>query len=230
MARRDRGRESHRLRTFTAKRRRDVWVYTEGELTEPQYIDLIKEMQPVRRNDVHIANDTRQAGGARGSGGRAVHRKPVDLVEAAIAHKQRLDREAAQAGITDEFRPVVWCVFDRDDHPGVDAAIDRAQRAGVRVAFSHPCFELWRLLHHQDYSTRSRGICDEVADRLPFSRDMTKRQRKALTIDQIRGRFVDARKRARQLNAQYADHVPFTQRDPYTDVWKLVEDLGVTSY
>ncbi|BCB88433.1 RloB family protein [Phytohabitans suffuscus] len=230
MPRRERGRESHQLRRLASKRRRDVWVYTEGELTEPQYVDLVKEMQPVRRNDVHIANDTRQAGGTRGSGGRAVDRKPADLVDAAIDHKRRLDRQAADAGVRAEFFPVVWCIFDRDDHAGVDAAIERARRGGVRVAFSHPCFELWRLLHQQDYSTPTSGVCDEVAGRLSFAQGVPRKQRKAVTIDQIEGRFADARKRARQLNAQHDDHMPYTARDPYTDVWEFVESLGVLAY
>ena len=45
----------------------------------------------------------------------------------------------------------VWAVFDRDEHPNFDQAIDRCRRAGVRVARSNPCFELWLILHEKDY-------------------------------------------------------------------------------
>ncbi len=77
---RDRGRESHELRKIASKRRRDIWVYTEGELTEPQYIDIIKAFQPnPPANDIHIVNDTRRGGGSRGSGGRGARPSPERL-------------------------------------------------------------------------------------------------------------------------------------------------------
>ncbi|MFI1193930.1 RloB family protein [Micromonospora sp. NPDC020750] len=225
---RRRGRESYERLPRGTARRRDVWVFTEGELTEPQYVDLVKDLQPVRRNEVHIANDTRRPGGQRGRGTGGSGRKPKDLVEDAIDLLDRL-REQVR-GLPDELMPVVWCIFDRDQHEDVDQAIARATRAGVRVAFSHPCFELWRLLHHQPYTARASGNCEEVARRLPGVASLTAQERKAVTFGQIQGGFADARKRAVQLERQYASHVPFSQRDPYTDVWKFVEDLGVTEY
>ncbi|WP_157747055.1 RloB family protein [Micromonospora echinofusca] len=143
-----------------------MWVFTEGELTEPQYVDLVKDMQPVRRNEVHIFKDTRRDGGRRGSGDGRGDRKPRELVEAAIAWLADLKRQAG--GVSDEFAPVVWCIFDRDQHEGVDQAISRAR--------------------------------------------------------------LEAKKRALQINEQHDDHTPLSRRDPYTDVWQFVEDLGIVSY
>lgn len=227
---RERGRESHEIRRRIVRRRRDVWVFAEGELTEPQYVDLVKDLQPERRNDVHIVNDSRRDGGRRGSGGGGSDRKPSDLVEAAIVLKRRLDQEASRAGVPDSLMPAVWCIFDRDRHEGIDEAIARALGSGVNVAFSHPCFELWRLLHHQPYTATFGGVCDDAARRLPFAVGMTAQQRKAVSMDQIQGGFVEARKRAIRINDQHGDHVPISQRDPYTDVWAFVEDLGIASY
>lgn len=228
---RERGRDSHRLRRQRGtRRRRDVWVFTEGELTEPQYVDLVKGLQPEPvRHAVHIANDTRQDGGQRGGGRKGAGRKPRDLVADAIALKREKDTEVP-SDLADEFRPVVWCIFDRDQHDGVDEAISQAVTAGVKVAFSHPCFELWRLLHHQSYTATFGGVCEEAARRLPFAADVSAQRRKAVSIEQIRGGFEQARKRAIQINDRHDKRVPFSRRDPYTDVWKFVEDLGVTSY
>lgn len=228
---RDRGRESHTLRKIASKRRRDVWIYTEGELTEPQYIDIVKAFQPPpRTNDVHIVNDTRRRGGSQGSGTRGADRTPTRLVEAAIALKRAKDDEARRADVREELRPAVWCVFDRDQHEGVDAAIAMAADAGVKIAFSHPCFELWRLLHHQDFTATFGGICQDAARRLPFATGMTAQQLKAVSWEQIAGGYVAARKRAQQINVRHSDRLLFSLRDPYTDVWRLVDDLGVTEY
>ncbi|WP_316959620.1 RloB family protein [Streptomyces sp. TRM68367] len=41
----------------------------------------------------------------------------------------------------------VWCVFDVDQFVDVAEAAVAARRAGIRVAVSNPCFELWLLLH-----------------------------------------------------------------------------------
>lgn len=49
-----------------------------------------------------------------------------------------------------------WMLLDTDhvasgSHlPGLLRALQDAQRQGVRVALSKPCFELWLLLHHAD--------------------------------------------------------------------------------
>jgi len=40
----------------------------------------------------------------------------------------------------------VWAVFDRDEHPSWNAAIELAGRLGIRLAASNPCFELWAIL------------------------------------------------------------------------------------
>ncbi|NJP33524.1 RloB domain-containing protein [Micromonospora sp. HSS6-12] len=198
-----RGRDSFEARRRVSRRRRDVWVFTEGELTEPQYVDLVKDMQPVRRYQVHIANDTRRDGGRRGSGDGRSDRKPRELVEAAVALLVKLRRQVG--AVPDEFAPVVWCIFDRDQHEGIDQAVRRARQAGVKIAFSHPCFELWRLLHQQAYTSTFGGSCEEAARRIRFPPGTTAQQRKAVTWQQIHGGFLEAKKRAIQINEQHDD-------------------------
>jgi hypothetical protein len=45
----------------------------------------------------------------------------------------------------------VWAVFDRDEHPKYLEAIDLCKRHGVGVGRSDPCFELWLVLHFEEF-------------------------------------------------------------------------------
>lgn len=47
----------------------------------------------------------------------------------------------------------VWCVFDKDSFPNksFNAAIENAQRNGMKVAYSNQSFEYWLLLHFEDH-------------------------------------------------------------------------------
>jgi hypothetical protein len=51
----------------------------------------------------------------------------------------------------------VWAVFDRDEHPRFNEAVMLCQQAGVGIARSNPCFEIWLILHEED--------CDRPDDR-----------------------------------------------------------------
>lgn len=46
----------------------------------------------------------------------------------------------------------IWCIFDVDEHPNLNQAVHEARDAGINVAVTSPCFELWIVLHHQDHT------------------------------------------------------------------------------
>ncbi|MFL5382303.1 MAG: RloB family protein [Longimicrobiaceae bacterium] len=54
---------------------------------------------------------------------------------------------ARRSGDPNEAFDEIWCVFDVDTHERFEQARRAAQAAGIRVAISNPCFELWLLLH-----------------------------------------------------------------------------------
>ncbi|MGH4014458.1 MAG: RloB family protein [Pseudonocardiaceae bacterium] len=45
----------------------------------------------------------------------------------------------------------VWGLFDHDGRMDIDQVCSRAKREQVKVALSHPFFDLWLLLHFQDF-------------------------------------------------------------------------------
>ncbi|MFI2366980.1 RloB family protein [Streptomyces sp. NPDC018833] len=217
---RTRGKDSLGPANKGSRRRKVVHVFTEGRVTEPEYIKIVKERAGVTGIEVRIANAS-----APGS-----QRKPIKLVEAAVRLMREETRAAKRAKLAEAFWPAVWCLFDRDEHQQITDAFKLAEEGGVEVAFSHPCFEVWRVLHHKAVTGTFGGSCDMAADRLPFAGSTT--NIKTVLPEQIPvGSFAEAKKRALKMNAAHEAHVPKVLRDPYTDVFEFVEKaLGITSY
>ena len=71
---------------------------------------------------------------------------PRAVVERAIEESRESKRD--RLGSQD----AVWAMFDRDDHSRFDEAKDMARGNGIRLAISNPCFELWGILHYQEYN------------------------------------------------------------------------------
>ncbi|PJE94138.1 hypothetical protein CUT44_27965 [Streptomyces carminius] len=206
-------------------RRRAVYVFTEGKVTEPKYIEIVRKhgtpADPALTVAVHIAN----------AGDDGSRRMPMDLVERAVALRDEKRREDRKAKLPPPLRTQVWCLFDHDNHPNVDAALSRARRNDLPVAFSHPCFEVWRVLHHKPASGTFGGVCDAVTARLPAECRKAPGGIKAVLPEQVVGRYGEARKRALAMNAQHGDHLPLHKRDPYTNVYEFVEKgLGISMY
>ena len=79
---------------------------------------------------------------------------PYTIAEKAVARAKSLglDRRSRRRKESFEEHDQVWAVFDRDNHPRFDEAVMLCESHGVRVARSNPCFELWLILHEQDYN------------------------------------------------------------------------------
>jgi hypothetical protein len=227
-------------------RARQVYVYTEGAVTEPEYIDIVVGRKlwadPDRTVQHHIANPS-----AEGK-----QRKPLRMVQEAAATLRRVEREAGNSGLVKGRHwnwPEVWVLFDRDDHLGIPEAFKLAKDKGVHVAYSHPCFELWRLLHYTNYTSTFGGNCGSANDRLRNSagfaatygrgvRTVTEQQSKHVKEGQVltspppsgrgaedaeRGkRFHVAKKHAEKINSGHSAISP-NNWDPFTDVYSFVE-------
>lgn len=78
---------------------------------------------------------------------------PLTVVQAAVEERNELIAERRRSKDSfDVFK--VWAVFDKDEHPNVQEALELAREHRIEVAFSNPCFEIWPLLHLVDYGSQ----------------------------------------------------------------------------
>lgn len=128
---------------------------------------------------------------------------PLTVVNAAVEERLRLIEQARKSKDSfDVFR--VWAVFDRDAHPYVPEALMLAEQHGIDVAFSNPCFELWPLLHLEDYG----GVegRHKVQDRLNAKMASYHHDKSPVVdFEAIKDQFPDAYKRAQCLNQARRD-------------------------
>lgn len=107
-----------------------VLIVCEGEKTEPNYFNDLKDHYGLNSANVEICGDSVS--------------DPLGIVRYA---KQRYKDEK---GAGDPFDRV-YCVFDRDSHDKYRSAIEDIHRAMPKDTFiaitSVPCFEYWLLLH-----------------------------------------------------------------------------------
>ena len=147
-ARRHPAPELKRRRSQREPKRRFI-LFCEGKNTEPAYFDAVKRACVSALIDVEVV----PAVGV-----------PYTIAESAgeRARSDGLARNSRRKMNSFEENDQVWAVFDRDQHPRFNDAVALCEQAGVHVARSNPCFELWLILHEQDY------------DRYETRRDMQK--------------------------------------------------------
>ena len=114
-------------------------LFCEGKKTEPSYFRGLQRL--VRHALVHL--EIVPAVGVA----YTVAEKAVEFANQADASKK-----AGPEGDSYEEHDQIWAVFDRDDHPRFDEAVRLCETYGVRVARSNPCFEVWLILHYEDFN------------------------------------------------------------------------------
>ena len=185
------GRETElRRRPGVREQRTTVLIATNGESTERAYFTALKQ-EPWVTARVTVV-------GEKGS--------PVDLVRGTARRQQRDDFDQA------------WAVCVVDDFPTRDASAE-AESAGVRLAWSNPCFEVWLLLHLIDcahYVENAKKVRDRLRGQVPGW------DKAALDFAVFRDGVEDAVRRSKRL-----DESP--EANPSTAVWQLVEELKAPS-
>lgn len=134
MGKRDRRRRPARRPAFR-KPKPITLVVTEGEVTEPQYLNGFAAWLKNPRVEVQVI------------GGVGV---PRTIVEVAKSRKKQAERSARREKDDNLKYDEVWCVFDVDEHPNISDAKQMARDNEIRLAISNPCFELWLWIHFED--------------------------------------------------------------------------------
>ena len=112
--------------------RRRFFLFCEGQNTEPDYFRALRDIHP----DAIVEIVIEPAAGV-----------PMTLAAKAVKQRKPRRRRIDSYEENDE----IWAIFDRDEHPRFEEAVLLCESNGVNVARSNPCFEVWLILHHQDF-------------------------------------------------------------------------------
>ena len=93
----------------------------------------------------------------------AVAKRAIDEIK-----ERGLQQKGNEISRLDSFEDndEVWAVFDRDKRKHYDEPIKQCEKEQVQVARSNPCFELWMILHIEDY--------DKACDHKSIQKDLSK--------------------------------------------------------
>lgn len=182
-------------------------VVCEGTVTEKQYLDGLKDH--LRAIPVEVVDYE-----CVGKG-----RDPHSTVELAIRLRDKAHRQARAQRDAFLAYDAVWCVVDVDDHATLGSALSLARRKGVNLVVSHPCFEVWLLLHFQELSAGTTR--PEVVRKL---QDHIKGCNKNIPVNFPFERHDLARQRALRADPEHCE-VNRIGGNPSTNVWLLVDAM-----
>lgn len=198
---RSRGHRERRLRFL---------ICGEGEITETHYLRYLQRIFRGTIVSIEISPE---------------HGDPWHLVEVAKAARLLANQEANRERDANPRFEQVWCLSDVDEHPKLSEARQAARDAGIRMAVTNPCFELWLLLHFQDQTASLER--DEAPRRL---RKYIAGYEKALDCAKIAKRYRAALARAQALDLMHAGNGSLPPNDnPSSGVPALVEALRQAS-
>lgn len=177
-------------------------IFCEGKNTEPLYLEAFKKEHGNRLVDIKVV-------GPAGA--------PMTMVETAKAEKVKSDRTKDRFEKFDQ----IWVLFDRDEHPKVDQAINEAKDAGIKVGFSNPCFEVWLLLHHDEYDAPDhRHVVQKKYAAVDDQYDP--KGSKSLDYPPLSSGYQNACRRARRMRTRRQEEGN-PMSEPYTDLDILTE-------
>lgn len=145
---------------------------------------------------------------------------PLQLVEHAVEARQVEAREQRRG--RGRAHDEVWCLFDVDDHPHLDRAVDMARRHEIRLAVSNPCIELWFLLHFAD---QTAWIDRHEAQRLSAVHLGCGKSLSPTALDTLHERYDAAHDRAGYLDVRHQQDGSGPEANPSSGAWKLVEAM-----
>lgn len=184
-----------------------ILVICEGKMTEPNYLKAFADDEKNGLVEVE----------AIGFGF-----DPRNLVEEAAKRKLAANEEAERESDENIRYDEVWCLFDIDGKPKerrVPEAKDVARARKIALGISNPSFELWGLLHFQEFGKPSspKQVTSALKKHYPG-------YKKILPYLLMREGYENAVSRAvRLLNMRNLEGTP--EGNPSTGVSRLTETI-----
>jgi hypothetical protein len=179
-------------------------IVCEGKVTEVIYFEGVRITRriPTSRVVVHSA-----AG------------RPKQIVDEAVRLRKQNDALNRSQGL--EVADTVWAVFDKDDHPLIPEAKQKAKKNNIGLAFSNPNFELFLLSHFEQLNREENR---DVVTRL--LRKHIPDYKKSFDYEELEmhQRYLEAKKRLDIVNRR-STVVAGIERAPFCCVHHLVDFL-----
>jgi len=215
-----------------------IYVVAEGEVTEYQYCTALSNAFAERlgfRIDIPALHIRKNG------------LSPIEVADHAltVAVGSRSERSGSASGPPSPVSQI-WALFDRDQHPRIPEAfakLDGHER--IHVAFSHPSFDLWLLLHFTAVTDAQGGSSEQVHSRLrnypgfagfgsvekritaARATELMKPDRIATAVRHAKALVKHCPARCCSVPDGHAVRCDPLKRDPSTDVWRLIECLGI---
>ncbi len=140
MSRKSRRHGNTRLKPAHSRleQRPNFYIFCEGKRTEPEYFRALKDsLTPTSNVNIEFPY---------------VGAVPHTIATHAVEFKKSFTRSQNRVRSFNK-NDQVWAVFDRDDHSNFDEAVRLCIENDVNIGRSNRCFEVWLILHLQDYDT-----------------------------------------------------------------------------
>lgn len=194
--------------------KKSFFLFCEGKNTEPEYFEALAARY--RGTSIRVVP-------LRGVG------VPHTIAEAAIkeATGRGLIKGSRKSLDSFEENDEVWAVFDRDEHPRYDEASYRCTQKGIGVARSNPCFEVWLILHIEDYH-RSDNRHEAQAHLRRLRPEYDPNREKTVDFNALIDAVDVAEARAeRQMHAREREGSPYGP--PSTSVYLLTQRIKLAA-
>lgn len=196
-----------------------ILIVTEGEVTEPVYLNALKRKLNLQTVEIEIV------GSGKGD--------PRRLAEAALQERKERRNKAKRGTLALSKAPdfdELWIVFDTDvpvEHGRYHDGVGFAVANGVKIAESTPCFEFWLLLHLEQTTAPMAQFAD-VKPRLEKALGCSyakNSEETAQRIPPLITRLAIARERARQVRTHHQNAGTPPPPNPSTNVDQLIDAI-----
>lgn len=161
--------------------KKKLFVFSEGKNTEPNYLKAYE--REISSTVIEVVYEKE----------RGAPKTLLDLASIKLAEisSRKYKREFGK-------QDQVWLVFDKDEHDEVEQTLTVCREKGIKTAFSNPCFEVWLILHHEDYDRdehrhETQKHCEKVCS------GYDRKSRKLPQMDYLMNKVEDAEQRADKL-------------------------------